>query len=131
MARCNQHGAVVGQSDVGQLELLTAGPEVLGHRCHSTRMPDSPPSAWPYQYQDQPGLLGPIAREDHEFMTAISDRTTLPLTSGRWVVDTNHSSIGFIIRHLGVSKVRGRFTRFDADVIARRTDQSAAPTLPI
>lgn len=43
--------------------------------------------------------------------------TALPLAPGRWAVDTNHSSIGFSIRHLGVSKVRGRFTRFDADVV--------------
>ena len=42
---------------------------------------------------------------------------SLPLAPGRWAVDTNHSSIGFTIRHLGVSKVRGRFTRFDADVV--------------
>jgi polyisoprenoid-binding protein YceI len=32
-------------------------------------------------------------------------------------VDHNHSAIGFTIRHLGVSKVRGRFTRFDAEVV--------------
>jgi polyisoprenoid-binding protein YceI len=45
-------------------------------------------------------------------------RTTneLPLAPGRWAVDTNHSSIGFSIRHLGVSKVRGRFSRFEAEV---------------
>jgi polyisoprenoid-binding protein YceI len=41
---------------------------------------------------------------------------TLPLVAGRWAVDPNHSSVGFTIRHLGVSKVRGRFNRFDADV---------------
>jgi polyisoprenoid-binding protein YceI len=39
------------------------------------------------------------------------------LAPGRWAVDANHSSIGFSIRHLGVSKVRGRFTRFEADVV--------------
>ena len=54
-------------------------------------------------------------------MTSTSDKTTLPLTAGHWVVDTNHSSIGFSIRHLGVSKVRGRFTRFDADIIIGET----------
>jgi polyisoprenoid-binding protein YceI len=43
--------------------------------------------------------------------------TVLPLAPGRWAVDTNHSSVSFSIRHLGVSKVRGRFTRFDAEVI--------------
>src|SRR5437588_2828796 len=46
---------------------------------------------------------------------------SLPLAPGRWAVDTNHSSIGFSIRHLGVSKVRGRFTRFDADVVIGET----------
>src|SRR3979411_2597068 len=46
---------------------------------------------------------------------------SLPLSPGRWAVDTNHSSIGFSIRHLGVSKVRGRFTRFDADIVIGET----------
>ena len=34
------------------------------------------------------------------------------LTPGVWNVDTAHSSIGFIARHLMVSKVRGRFATF-------------------
>ena len=50
-------------------------------------------------------------------MTNTPASLSLPLSPGRWAVDTNHSSIGFSIRHLGVSKVRGRFTRFDADVV--------------
>jgi polyisoprenoid-binding protein YceI len=55
------------------------------------------------------------------FMTTTPDKATLPLTPGHWAIDTNHSSIGFTIRHLGVSKVRGRFTRFDADVVVGET----------
>src|SRR5438132_11583617 len=50
-------------------------------------------------------------------MTTTPASLSLPLSRGHWTVDTNHSSIGFSIRHLGVSKVRGRFTRFDADVV--------------
>ena len=50
-------------------------------------------------------------------MTTSPTGVSLPLAPGRWAVDTNHSSMGFTIRHLGVSKVRGRFTRFDADVV--------------
>ncbi|MEP1125573.1 MAG: YceI family protein [Ilumatobacter sp.] len=42
--------------------------------------------------------------------------TTLPLVAGRWAVDPAHSAVNFTIRHLGVSKVRGRFTSFDVDV---------------
>src|ERR1700737_1619113 len=54
-------------------------------------------------------------------MSTTPTTVSLPLGPGRWVVDTNHSSIGFTIRHLGVSKVRGRFTRFDADVVIGET----------
>ena len=43
--------------------------------------------------------------------------STLPLTAGRWTVDYAHTSAGFSVRHLGVSKVRGRFNSFSADVI--------------
>jgi polyisoprenoid-binding protein YceI len=50
-------------------------------------------------------------------MTTAPTSASLPLAPGRWAVDPNHSSIGFSIRHLGVSKVRGRFTRFDAEVV--------------
>src|SRR6202158_6155872 len=35
------------------------------------------------------------------------------LTPGRWPIDPNHSAITFAIRHLGLSKVRGRFRAFD------------------
>lgn len=42
--------------------------------------------------------------------------TTLPLAPGRWALDPAHSAVNFTIRHLGVSKVRGRFTSFDVDV---------------
>lgn len=42
--------------------------------------------------------------------------TALPLVAGRWAVDPAHSAVNFTIRHLGVSKVRGRFTSFDVDV---------------
>src|SRR3979409_474568 len=54
-------------------------------------------------------------------MTTSTTSISLPLAPGRWAVDTNHSSIGFSIRHLGVSKVRGRFARFDADVVIGAT----------
>jgi polyisoprenoid-binding protein YceI len=42
--------------------------------------------------------------------------TALPLAPGPWALDPFHSSVGFSIRHLGVSKVRGRFTDFTAEV---------------
>lgn len=46
-----------------------------------------------------------------------TEATTLPLAPGRWTLDPAHSAVGFSIRHLGVSKVRGHFRRFDAEVV--------------
>ena len=40
---------------------------------------------------------------------SIDTTTPLPLAPGRWELDTHHSRVGFSIRHLGVSKVRGLF----------------------
>jgi polyisoprenoid-binding protein YceI len=47
--------------------------------------------------------------------------SALPLIPGAWALDPAHSSVNFTIRHLGVSKVRGRFTRFDVDVTIGET----------
>jgi polyisoprenoid-binding protein YceI len=36
--------------------------------------------------------------------------------AGKWTVDPVHSHVGFIVRHMMVSKVRGHFKIFDADI---------------
>jgi polyisoprenoid-binding protein YceI len=36
------------------------------------------------------------------------------LAQGRWTLDAHHSAVSFSIRHLGLSRVRGRFERFAA-----------------
>jgi len=51
---------------------------------------------------------------------------TLPLAVGRWAIDTNHSSVGFAIKHLGVSKVRGRFADVDAELVIGETLATSA-----
>jgi polyisoprenoid-binding protein YceI len=38
------------------------------------------------------------------------------ISAGTWSVDPTHSRIGFVARHLMVSKVRGSFTDYTADV---------------
>src|SRR4029078_8199428 len=40
-------------------------------------------------------------------MSSISD-----LTPGTWNIDPVHSAVGFVARHLMVTKVRGRFNKF-------------------
>ena len=45
--------------------------------------------------------------------------TTAPaiaIAAGTWTVDPAHTRVGFIARHLMVTKVRGEFTDFDAKV---------------
>ncbi len=37
--------------------------------------------------------------------------------AGTWTIDPSHSEVSFTIRHLMVSKVRGRFTGFEGQVV--------------
>jgi polyisoprenoid-binding protein YceI len=44
--------------------------------------------------------------------------TTVPgYVTGTWTLDKVHSAVTFTVRHLMVSKVRGRFTNFDAELV--------------
>jgi polyisoprenoid-binding protein YceI len=44
--------------------------------------------------------------------------TTLPgLTAGTWQVDPSHSEIGFVVRHMMVSKAKGRFTEVTGTIV--------------
>lgn len=57
--------------------------------------------------------------------------TSLPLAPGHWAVDPAHSAVNFTIRHLGVSKVRGRFTDFDVEVNIGETLETTSVTATI
>ena len=46
--------------------------------------------------------------------------------SGRYAIDTSHSSVEFVGRHLGLAKVRGRFTKFGGNIeIADAPEESS------
>ncbi len=65
-------------------------------------------------------------------MTATTSTTTaLPLAPGPWTVDKNHSSVLFVIRHLGLSNVRGRFDSFEATLDVGTTLDSVAVTADV
>jgi polyisoprenoid-binding protein YceI len=49
-------------------------------------------------------------------MTATQTTTNLPIRPGHWALDRNHSAVNFVVRHLGLSNVRGRFGQFDANL---------------
>ena len=38
------------------------------------------------------------------------------LTAGNWTIEPAHTSVGFTVRHLGLSKVRGQFNAFSGSV---------------
>lgn len=42
--------------------------------------------------------------------------TTTPLATGTWNIDPSHSTVGFVVRHLGFSKVRGGFNVFEGTI---------------
>ena len=60
-----------------------------------------------------------------------SNAPALPLEPGTWSLDPNHSAVNFTIRHLGVSKVRGQFTRFDAEVRVGPTPETTTITASV
>jgi polyisoprenoid-binding protein YceI len=40
-----------------------------------------------------------------------------PIAAARWTIDPGHSAVGFSVRHLMISNVRGEFEQFRGDVI--------------
>ncbi len=51
-------------------------------------------------------------------MTDTETRTAIPgYTAGTWTIDPVHSEVGFTVRHMMVSKVRGRFTSFSGEIV--------------
>ena len=42
-------------------------------------------------------------------MTRTQTATAVELPTGRWVIDPGHTEVGFVGRHLGLTKIRGRF----------------------
>ena len=53
--------------------------------------------------------------------------------AGTWDLDPVHSTIGFIARHLMVSKVRGQFTTFEAQIVTapNPVDSTATATIDL
>jgi polyisoprenoid-binding protein YceI len=50
----------------------------------------------------------------------MSSATTIDLpgyVTGTWDIDASHSEVGFVVRHLVVTKVRGRFAKFSGSIV--------------
>jgi polyisoprenoid-binding protein YceI len=64
----------------------------------------------------QPHLVN-IFEELRMTTTTTTQTTTLPgLVAGSWVIDPAHSEVGFVVRHMMVSKVKGRFAKVDGTI---------------
>src|SRR5262249_8403051 len=59
------------------------------------------------------GRPPPITERD---ITMTATTGTAQLSTGVWAIDPVHSSIGFSVRHLMVSKVRGQFEKFSGAI---------------
>ena len=56
--------------------------------------------------------------------TRVVEGRTVPAV-GAWSIDKSHSNVEFVVRHLMVAKVRGRFSDYDATItIADRPEDS-------
>ena len=51
--------------------------------------------------------------------------------AGNWDIDIAHSHIGFMARHLMVSKVRGSFTKFEGEIVTGATAAESSATATI
>lgn len=47
----------------------------------------------------------------------MSTAVITPLSTGTWELDPSHSTVGFTVRHLGFSKVRGGFSDYQGTVV--------------
>lgn len=47
--------------------------------------------------------------------------TSPSIRTGTWTIDPAHSEVGFTVRHLGLSKVRGRFNDFSGTAVIGET----------
>ncbi len=50
-------------------------------------------------------------------MTDATNATIPGYTSGTWAIDPVHSEVGFSVRHMMVSKVRGKFGTFSGEIV--------------
>lgn len=57
---------------------------------------------------------------------------TIPgYVAGTWAIDPEHSEVGFSVRHMMISKARGKFTRFSGELVTAQDILSSSVTAQI
>jgi polyisoprenoid-binding protein YceI len=65
-------------------------------------------------------------------MTTSTTIETVPgYIAGTWAIDPVHSDVGFVVRHMVVAKVRGRFTKFEGQIVTGENAADSAVTATI
>jgi len=63
---------------------------------------------------------------------SITQAETIPgYVAGTWTIDPLHSEVGFSVRHLMVSKVRGKFIKFSGDLVTAENPLASSVTAEI
>jgi polyisoprenoid-binding protein YceI len=61
----------------------------------------------------------------------MSKTSTTTIPAGTWTLDTMHSHVGFSVRHMMVSKVRGTFNDFTADIVTAEDPLQSSVTATV
>ena len=65
-------------------------------------------------------------------VTATTTEAGIPgYEAATWTIDPVHSEVGFSVRHMMVSKVRGRFTRFSGQIVTAEDPAQSSVTAEI
>jgi polyisoprenoid-binding protein YceI len=64
-------------------------------------------------------------------MTETTTATIPGYVAGKWSIDPVHSEVGFSVRHMMVSKVRGRFTEFSGEIVTGERPEDSSVTAEI
>jgi polyisoprenoid-binding protein YceI len=63
---------------------------------------------------------------------SITQAETIPgYVAGSWTIDPLHSEVGFSVRHMMVSKVRGKFTKFSGEFVTAENPLASSVTAEI
>src|SRR5262245_62121127 len=64
-------------------------------------------------------------------MTQTQTATIPGYVAGTWTIDALHSEVGFSVRHMMVSKVRGKFTKFVGELVTAENPLDSSVTAEI
>ena len=64
-------------------------------------------------------------------MTMTQTGTIPGYLAGTWAIDPVHSEVGFSVRHMMVSKVRGKFTKFSGEIVTAENPLASSVTAEI